>query len=238
MRIPGFLQRRVAGVPLRSLSVAMLALWAGVLPLAGQSDTADLLPRTDPDTAGLATGPFSAMEMLYEATIFNVDVFTLRIRLDDGTRDRLQATARERDWSDALEDEMAQAVMEARDALVSSVFHRDVGLDRFLDGMGDNIRKAREAGLITREEEARILADSGEQFAPLRERGIREGDTFRYRVRGDSLRVVFQDRDGSPLGSAVRVGPERRISLLASYMAPGSEFREKLLRPLVESQGR
>jgi hypothetical protein len=178
------------------------------------------------------------MEMLYEATIFNVDVFTVRIRLDDRTRDRLQATARGRDWSDALEDEMAQAVMEARDALVSSRFHRDVGLDRFLGGMEENVRKAREAGLITRDQEERILADSREQYAPLRERGIRQGDTIRYRIRGDSLRVLFQARDGSPLGSAVRVGSERRISLLASYMAPGSDFREKLLRPLVENQGR
>ena len=54
-----------------------------------------------------------------------------------------------------------------------------------------------------------------------------------YRIHNDSLRTVYLDSDGGTLLDQVDVGPERRLSVLGGYFAPGSVFRDKLIDSLL-----
>lgn len=186
------------------------------------------------DTTGLASGPWSTMEMLYERTIFNVDVLTLTLRFGPETASELKRLVRGREYGDALADSVARVALEAHDVLVKSRFERNVGLDQFLDGLRDSLGKAREAGFLTEEERRTIEADVNVQYRPLEDRGIRDGEVMWYRIRGDSLHVAFQTLDGSVLVDERPVGPERRMGVLGGYLAPGSDFREKLIRSLFD----
>lgn len=211
------------------LAPVLLALAAlPVIPVAAQS------PAGPPpvDTSGLAHGPFSTMEMLYERTIFNVDVLTLTLRFADETAAELERLAEGRSPSDALADSLARTALEAQDVLVKSRFERGVSLEQFLGGLRDGLDRAREAGLITGEAHRTILADVSVQYEPLADRGIEEGEIMWYRIRGDSLHVAFQALDGSVPVEERPVGPERRMGVLGGYLAPGSDFREKLIRSL------
>lgn len=206
----------------------MLSLPGSTAPLQGQAGE----PAPPVDTTGLAQGAWATMEMLYERTIFNVDIFRLHLEFGPETADSLQALAVGREYSSALADSLAETALRSRNVLIRTRFLRDVGLDQFLDGLRDNLRNAREQGLLTREDEETIARETVEQYAPLEDRGIREGETMWYRIRGDSLHVAFQTRDGSIPVEQRPVGPERRLSVMAGYLAPGSDFREKLVRSL------
>jgi hypothetical protein len=172
------------------------------------------------------------MEMLYERTIFNVDVLRLTLRFGPETARELESVARDRSLSDELEDELALTALRAREAVVRSRFLRDVSLDQFLDGLRESVANARERGLISAREEEAILSDTEEQYAPLRDRGIREGEMMWYRISGDTLDVAFQALDGEVLIRSTPVGPERRLAVLGGYLARGSDFREDLVRSL------
>lgn len=216
---------RVAGRVAAGLVVAVGLMAA---PAGGQ--TPDGPPPVD--TTGLASGPFATMEMLYERTIFNVDVLRLTLHFGPETARELEAVARDRSGSDELEDELALTALRAREAMVRSRFLRDVSLDQFLDGLRESVGNARERGLISAREEEVILSETEEQYAPLRKRGIREGEIMWYRISGDTLDVAFQALDGEVLVRSRPVGPERRLAVLGGYLAPGSDFREELVRSL------
>lgn len=220
--------RRTSALHAAWLLLAMLTLPESAAPLLGQTGE----PAPPVDTTGLAEDPWATMEMLYERTIFNVDIFRLYLTFGTETTDRLRDMAAGREYSDALADSLADAALRSRNVLVRTRFLRDVGLDQFLDGLRDNLRNARKQGLLTLEEEETIIRESTEQYAPLADRGIREGETMWYRIRGDSLHVAFQTRDGSVPVEERPVGPERRLAVMAGYLAPGSDFREKLVRSL------
>lgn len=194
-------------------------------------------PAPPVDTTGLASGPFATMEMLYERTIFGIDVLRLRIRFGPGTAADLRARVDGRPWSDALADSVAAVALRARNVLVSSRFQRDVGLDRFLESLNDQLRNARERGLLTAAEVEEIEGDTRAQYAPLRDRGIREDDIMWYRIRDDRLHVVVQSADGVVLVEERVEGPERRMAVLAGYFARGSDFRDDLVRSLPTREG-
>lgn len=226
--------------PRIQLQAAVLAAGLGVLiPVASLAQTSPDVPEVrEPygvpvDTTGLSRGPYGVMEMLYEVTILNIDVFTVRLEVGDAEAERLRARAEHASWSRETEERLAEEVLGARNALLTTRFHRDVGLDRFLGGMEDNFRRVREAGLITREEERALLAEARTQYEVLRGRGIRDGDLFWYRIRGDSLHVFLQDRTGATLGESRGEGSANRLALLGNYFAPGTDFRQPLLRSLV-----
>jgi hypothetical protein len=186
------------------------------------------------DTAGLAHGrPGATMEVLYERTIFNVDVLRLALRFGNETAAELERILRSAP-SEALEDSIAQTALAATDVLVTSRFLRNVSLDQFLDGLRDSLEDALRAGIISMEAHRAILADVDAQYAPLRGTGIQKGDVMWYRVKGDTLHVAFQRVDGQVPVEERSVGPERRLGLLGGYLAPGSDFREGLVRSLLE----
>ncbi|HSM08267.1 MAG TPA: hypothetical protein VLA33_04535, partial [Gemmatimonadota bacterium] len=69
------------------------------------------------------------------------------------------------------------------------------------------------------------------------ERGIRSGDRMLQRVRGDTLRTVYEGADGEVLLDQVDVGPERRLAVLGGYFAPGSDFRQGLVESVLAAHG-
>lgn len=191
------------------------------------------------DTSGLAPSPYATMETLYERTIFRLDVLRLVVRFGPETAEGLDRVVRGRPYSEALADSVTALALESRDALVVTRFLRDVGLDRWMEGILENLDRARAAGLLELGEEEldERMAVLRERYAPLAERGLRDGDAVWYRVRGDTLEVAVEARDGTLLLTDRPVGSSHRRSVLGGYLAPGSGFREGLIRSLFPGGG-
>lgn len=186
------------------------------------------------DTASLATGRYASMEMLFERTIFKVDVLTLHVRFSPEVARRLESLAKGRDYSDELADSVASVALEARDVWVEIEFQRGVSLGQFVDGVRENLEKARDAGIIAPGTYEMISENLPRWFGFLEERRVHDGDRILYRIRGDTLRTVFLGADGRMLLDQTDIGAERRLAVLGSYFAPGSSFREDLIRSLFE----
>jgi hypothetical protein len=179
----------------------------------------------------LGEAPFGHMRMLFERTIFNVDVLTLDICFDAPTAAGIAEHARD-GRTDAGDDAIAAVAIAAMTALGRIEFRRNVSLGQFLGGIRDEQRKAVRAGLLA-DSTYRLIGDSlPVWFHFLDERGIRTDDQIVYVFRSDSLRTVYRDRDGRVLLDRIDVGEQRRTSVIATWLAPGSDFREPLLRSL------
>jgi hypothetical protein len=215
---------RLAGVAAAACAASLG--WAR--PAAAQEGV-----RLELDTASLAAGPFATMSTRLEKTIFRVDVLDLTLRFGPETAGRLETLVRAR--PPGVEDSVARAAVETRDAFARIVFLREVRLGPFVDGVRENMRKAREAGILAPEAYDAIAAALPRWFAFLEERRIRKGDQILYRIRDDSLRTVFLGGDGHVWLDQVDVGPERRLAVLGSYFARGSDFRDGLVRSLLEA---
>ena len=139
---------------------------------------------------------------------------------------------RPQDREQADPDSLAWIALSSQDAWARLVFRRDVSLDQFLGGIDENMRRARDAGLITPEGYERVAADLPVSYAPLAADGITEGDRILYRVRGDTLRTVYQRGGGELVVDQTHIGPERRLSLLGSFFVKGSDFRKGLVESL------
>lgn len=196
-------------------------------PLRGQSAPVD--------TTDLGTGPYARMHMLLEKTLFKVDVLTLDVRFGLRETSRIEALLGDGKGTagELLRDSVASVALDARDVWALIEFQRNVGLDQFLDGITDNLRQATKAGVITVQNYRSISTDLPRWYAFLEQRGIHRGDRMYYRIRNDSLHTVYLGSDGETLLDQIDVGPERRLSVLGGYFAPGSVFRDKLVDSLL-----
>jgi len=222
----------VGGRILTRPGLGLLILWlllAAAAPASGQPSPID--------TTGLAAGEHSRMHMLLEKTIFQVDVLTLEIRFGPETAAQLDSLVDGREFSKNLADSAAAIALESRDVWARIEFKRGVGLDQFLEGVRDNLRRAEAAGILSAEDYSYISANLPIWYAFLADRRILPGDRMVYRIRGDTLRTVFQSVGGEVLLDQVDVGPERRLSVLGGYFAPDSDFRDKLVRSLLQRGG-
>lgn len=183
------------------------------------------------DAPGALGGqPFSHMHMLYERTIFKVDVLTLDICFDSVSSDRLAAFAR----SDlrGAEDSIAAVALRARSAIGTIRFLRDASQSQFLDGIRDEQEKAVRAGFLSDSTFRSIGQSLPVWFEFLEERGIRDGDRIAYVFHGDSLRSFYRGVEGTVWLDHIDVGDSRRRSVLATWFAPGTSFRKPLIRSL------
>jgi hypothetical protein len=203
-------------------AAAAFAFLAGSTPLLAQDP-----PQSAPvDTMGLGTGPWATMSMLYERTFLNVDVLRLTLRFGAESADAIELAAPEGESS------LVAAAVDSRNAAVRVEFLRDVTLAQFLDGLERNLGRALDAGVIDQDAHDAIMADVSVQYDPIEERGFRNGDTMWYRIRGDALDIVLRTSEGEEPVREQATGPERRRATLAGFLAPGSSFREGLLKSL------
>ncbi len=184
------------------------------------------------DTSGLAGGRYGVMETLLEKTIFKVDVLTLTLRVDPATASRLGELVTGAGPRSAREDSAVAAILRAPDVLAEIRFKRTVSLGQFLGGVRDDMKKALAAGIISRGRFEAVSDSLPVWFSFLGDRKAREGDTVFYRMDPDSMRTVYVGRDGEVLLDLLQPDPRARLGVLGSYLAPGSDFRDGLLRSL------
>lgn len=180
---------------------------------------------------GTAAGPTAEplhLEALLEKTLFQVDVIALDLWLGPATADEVRRLCA----ASAHDDSLAAAVAASGDARSRMVFRRDVGLDRFLDGVIADMRRAREAGLLDEEGFRVVSTGLPVWLAPLRADGLRDGDRLLHRIAGDTLQTVVQRRDGEVVLDQTDVGAEHPRALLGSLVAPGGGFTDQLLGQL------
>jgi hypothetical protein len=215
-----------------------VALAAGLAVALAAAPTAPAAAPTAPaDTSFSCPDGSVRMSTLMEKTIFQVDVLVLDVCFGPDAAGQIDSLTSDRRYSEALADSVATAALRADRVRARIEFLRDVDLDRFLEGIRENLGKAREAGILRGQDYASIAESLPRWYAFLEDRGIREGDRMLYRIRGDTLRTAYRSAGGERLLDQTDVGPERRLSVLGGYFAPGSDFREGLIRSLLEEEG-
>jgi hypothetical protein len=177
-------------------------------------------------------GKYSAMHMLLEKTVLKVDVLTVDVRLGKSVQARMAEVVAGKKPSPELYANIAKVAIGADDALVQLKFLRDVSLDQWIDVVRENLQQARDAKLISAQLQQKISAGLPKWFGALRERGYLEGDRLLYRVKGDTLRSVVVSAKGDVLVDRTDNGKDEASVVMASYYAPGSDFREPLVHSL------
>jgi len=185
------------------------------------------------DTAGLG-GMYGTLTMLLEKTFLRVDVLELEIRVDPITAAHVEDGLAV-NGEDADEEAIASALIDAPYVWARLTFKRDVGVERLIQEIRNSMRKAVHAGLLDPAGYDAISESLPAWYAPLGDRGIRNGDAQYYRIRGDTLRTTFIGRDGVQFIDETAASPTNRRALLTSWFAPGSDFREELLASLPRS---
>jgi hypothetical protein len=214
----------------RMFATVGCVLLAGTVAKNGLAD--GRLPSLDsPD---LARGPYAYMHMLLEKTFLKIDVATIEVRVDKATQTRLAGLAKGKPYSDGLAAQLANVAIAAGRAVVQMKFKRDVSLKRWMGVVRDNLEQARKAGLIDAALEQKVGNGLPQWFAALKSRGYEENDRLIYGVEPDSLRTVVVSKSGQVLIDRTDSEQGTRRVVLASYFAYGSEFREPLLRSLLE----
>lgn len=188
------------------------------------------------ESSELAQGPYAYMHMLLQKTIFKINVATIEVRVDKPSQTRLAALARGQAYSDGLAQQLASVVIGAERAVVQMRFKRDVSLKRWIGVVEENLEQARKAGLITADLEKKVVQGLPHWFGALKDRGYEKSDRLIYSIGPDSLRTVVVSAAGQVLVDRLEHEQGTRRVVLASYFAPGSDFREPLLRSLVEAK--
>lgn len=188
----------------------------------------------DLELATLASGPYSSMHMLLEKTFFRVDVLTLEVRFGTGTQQQMEKLARGQQFSAAVAARIAEAAIGAEEAYVKLEFLRDVSLDRWVQGVRESLTLGRQAGIIDEETYRHVYRSLPEWFRVVAERGFQKGDQILYRAYPDRMRTVLLSKDGRVLLDQTDKGASPGRAMLAGYFAPGTDFREPLVRSLFE----
>ena len=205
-----------------ALTLGILAVLAGA-PSSGRSQSA-----AEP----LGRVPWSHMHTLLQKTLFKVDVLNLDICFDAATARRFAAIAARSPLEGAAADSIVRAALGGSRAFARVEFARDVSLDQFLEGVGEDLRNAVATGVLADSVYRAISAGLPRWYAFAAQRGIRKGDLLLYDLAPDSVRTVFLGREGRTLLDQTERGRARRNSPMASWLAPGSGFRSGLLRSL------
>lgn len=186
------------------------------------------------ETKDLASGRHAHMHMLLEKTVLGVDVVTVDMQFDAKTAERLEAASKGKKYSKEAADEIATAAYRAENAFVRMRFERHVSFDDFVEGSRKSLGFALKAGMITKANYDRSYNGLPQWFGFLKKNGIHKGDRIYYRAKPDSLRTVYVDHQGKTMLDQTDDGADPRLALLAPFFAPGSDFREPLIRSQFE----
>lgn len=191
-------------------------------------------PLPSLDAPELGRGPFAAMHMLLQKTILKINIANIDVRFDKPTQNKLAELAHDKQYSYALDDQLARIAIAAPHAVVQMQFVRDIPLNRWIGVVRDNMELAREAGLFGRDLEQKVSNGIPQWFAPLADRGYKKGDRLLYAITPDSFRTVVVAENGQVLLDMSEHEAGSRRVVLASYFAPKSDTREPLIRSLWE----
>jgi hypothetical protein len=204
----------------------------GSLSLSSWVLAADPVPSLN--AGDLAQGRYAAAQMLLEKTFLKVDVLTVDMRFSKATQTKFAEIAGGKPYSKELDQPLAQAAIGAGRAVVRLKFKRNVELGQWMDVVKENMGQAVKAGLFSSAVEKKVGGSLPTRFAALKERGFHENDSIFYDLYPDSLRTVVVGADGAVLLDQVSKDADVIRVVLSSYFAPGSEFREPLLKSLLK----
>lgn len=182
--------------------------------------------------ADLGKSAFSKMHMLLEKTVLSVDVATIDVRVDPKTEQKFIEIAKGKPYSKGLEGELAKVALDAESAVIQLKFVRDVSLDQWIDGVRESLEKAQKAGLVDGALRSKVSAGLPEWFKAMKESGFHDGDRVLYRITQGQLRTVAVTKAGRVMVDRMDTGTDKTKLVLASYFAPGTDYRELLLRSL------
>jgi hypothetical protein len=182
--------------------------------------------------ATLAAGPYAVLQGVMRKTVLKIEVARVQIRVDETTQRKLAELTSGRKHSDALADGVVAAVMDTRAAVITSELRRDVPFERYSETAYDDLRSARDSGLISEDTYWSLAHLLPEWMHMLRDRGVRKGDRFMCRMQPGSMRVVYRTNDGRTLVDRTIANPDLGRAVLASYLAPTSSFRKELVHSL------
>lgn len=206
-----------------------------LLPLAALLSMAQSAPAVpDLEIAALGNGPYSRMHMLLEKTIFSVDVLTVDVWFDASVQQQFRTLASGQRYSPALAGRIADVAVNAGQVHASLTFERGVALNRWVEGVRDSLEGAWRAGLISEQDYRGVSDGLPRWFGVVADRGFERGDRILYRGYPDRLRTVLVSHTGEVLVDQTDRGDGPRRTLLAGYFAPGSDFREPLIRSLLQ----
>ena len=123
----------------------------------------------------------------------------------------------------------------ADEVFIRLEFKRDVSLNRWAAAVRTSLEKAWRAGIIDEDNYQHVSRNLPVWFRGVAERGFRNGDQILYRGYPDRLRTVLVSADGEVLLDQTDAGTAPRVALLGGYFAPGTDFREPLVRSLLRS---
>lgn len=207
-----------------------LRTWLAAALIAGSVAAASSVPSLN--DSRLAKGRFSSAHMLLEKTILKVDVLTVDVRFGASTQSELAKLAEGKSYSNDLGGKMAKVAIAAPEAVVQLKFVRNVSLDQWMDGVRENLDQALAAGLITAELKNKVANALPGTFQAIKERGYEEGDRLLYGVRNGVVDTAVVAGNGTVLVQKSQNDSQIAGVVLASYFAPGSDFREPLLKSL------
>ena len=219
----------------RTRTPLLIATISLLLPLGATAQVGSLAETSfSPWIARLSAAPYATMGSKLEKTLFKVDVLTLTLRVDGTTADRIGETVSNADkYDDDLEDPIAEAAIQAPEAVAEIEFLRGVRLDQFLGGIEDDMRRAVDVGWLRPDTFAMLRDSLPVWFGFLEERKIHDGDRLQYHIRGNTLRTVYWGvTENEVLLDQTDVGRQNVLALLGAYFAPRSSFRRELVQSL------
>lgn len=180
----------------------------------------------------LAAGPFAVLQGALKKTMFRVEVARVQIRVDPETQRKLAILTEGRKSSPALEAGAVQAVMHARDVLITSEVRHDIPFDRYRRAVYADLRAAHASGMVSEDAYWSVARLLPQWLRTLADRGVRNGDRFMCRLSPGSVRVLYRGAEGRTLVDARIPNGAAGRAVLASYLAPDSSFRQELLSSL------
>jgi len=186
-------------------------------------------------TDGLGVGPYSSMHAILEKTIFNFDVIDLTVRVDQATATELEHIVKGHKYSDRLAVDVVSAALHATNASAAQQFLRDFERDDFVRGVQAEVGRAYDARLIDQNEYSTVYWGFPRWFSFLGKRGVKRGDKLFERGGASGLHSVYVDKDGKTQMEMTLDGTSHTKTLLATYLAPGNELREPLVRSLFDA---
>ncbi len=208
-----------------TLIAALTAFAVGATPVP-MANAGGAVPS--PGDGSLASGPFSKMHMLLEKTILKVDVVTVDVRVDAKAQGEFSKIAQGKKIEGDVEEQLAKAAIAVDHAVVQMKFERDVSLSQWMDQVSGSLDKAVSAGYINAGRKAQVMNGLPNWFAPVKERGFKEGDKVLYRVQNGALRTVLVQADGQTSVDQTDTGSDAARVLFAGYFAPGADMRAML----------